>query len=139
MLKRILPGSRSDGPERRSALESALLDLEPGEWAEVRPIGEINETLDEQRRYGGLYFMPEMEQFCGQRFRVLKRVRTVRLESTGEIRRLRGPTVLLEGVYCTGDQHEGCDRACLHLWREAWLERVPAAETRTPSAAAGDT
>jgi GNAT superfamily N-acetyltransferase len=36
-----------------------------------------------------------------------------------------GTLVFLEGVYCDGERHQGCDRTCLHLWREAWLRRVP--------------
>src|SRR5512138_2069063 len=99
--------------------------MEPGEWVEVRSPEEINQTLDAERRNQGLYFMPEMEAFFGGRFKVFKKVTVIKLEDTGEVRRLLSPTVSLEGVYCTGEQHEGCDRSCFHLWREAWLKRVP--------------
>lgn len=112
-----------------------IAPLEPGEWVEVRPFEEIIETLDAERRFRGLYFMPEMEQFCGGTFRVFKKVSTIKLESTGEVRRLKSPAVSLEGVYCSGEQHEGCDRACFHFWREAWLRRIPGPEGRRRSSA----
>ena len=106
--------------------EQGSLNLQPGEWVEVRSIDEINLTLDERQKYKGLYFMPEMEQFCGKKFRVFKKAQTIKLESNGEVRKLKSPSVFLEGVYCTGEgRNEGCDRACFHFWREAWLKRVP--------------
>ncbi len=108
----------------RPVPEIPPLNLEPGEWAEVRPIEEINETLDAAQKYKGLYFMPAMEQYCGGKFRVFKKVKTIRLEDTGEVRQLKSPTVFLEGTYCDGERHQGCDRACFHFWREAWLKRI---------------
>jgi hypothetical protein len=39
---------------------------------EVRNEAEILSTLDENGRLDGLPFMPEMQQFRGQRFRVYK-------------------------------------------------------------------
>ena len=101
------------------------LDLKPGEWVEVRSLKEINATLDENRKYKGLLFMVEMEKFCGQKFKVFKIVRIIKLESTGEVRKLRTPSIFLEGVYCNGENHQGCDRACFHFWKEAWMKRVP--------------
>jgi hypothetical protein len=112
----------------RSAPEIGQLGIEPGEWVEVRPIEEIFKTLDGSRKHESLYFMPEMEKYCGQSFRVFKRVTTIKLESTGEVRHLKIPTVFLEGVYCNGERHQGCDRACFHYWREAWLKRIPGRE-----------
>lgn len=109
------PGSFSEGDP---------LNLQPGEMVQVRSLDEVADTLDERRKFKGLYFMPEMEKFCGKDFKVFKRVETIKLESTGEVRKLRSPTVFLEGVYCDGERHEGCDRACFHFWREAWLRRL---------------
>lgn len=100
------------------------LDLQPGEFVQVRSLDEIRSTLDERERYQGLYFMPEMEDFCGKKYRVFKKVRSITLESNGEVRKLRSPTVFLEGVYCDGKRHNDCDRSCLLFWREAWLKRT---------------
>jgi hypothetical protein len=102
------------------------LNLQQDEWVEVRSLDEISQTLDEKRKYKGLLFMPEMQKFCGKKFRVFKIVRTIKLESDGEVRKLKTPSIFLEGVYCDGERHEGCGRACFHFWKEAWLKRTPA-------------
>jgi hypothetical protein len=104
--------------------QSRPLDLQPGEYAQVRSLEEIRSTLDEEERYRGLYFMPEMEEFYGKKYRVFKTVRSITLEFNGEVRKLKSPTVFLEGVYCNGKKHHDCDRSCLLFWREAWLKRA---------------
>lgn len=97
------------------------LNLQPGELVEVKSELEILETLDEHGRQRGLLWMPTMAKFCGNRYKVQKRVAAIMLESTGELRKIRN-TVLLEGVMC--EDLYGCDRLCFHYWREAWLRRV---------------
>jgi hypothetical protein len=111
--------------ERAPSTKETILNLQPGEWVQVKSLEEISETLDEKGKFLGLYFMPEMGRYCGKTFKVFKKVKIIKLESTGELRKLRSPSVFLEGVYCDGEKHEGCDRACFHFWREAWLKRVP--------------
>lgn len=110
--------------EPESAQPEAL-NLQAGEYAQVKSMREISLTLDERGRHKGLYFMPEMEQFCGKQFKIFKKVETILLESNGELRKLRSPTLFLEGVYCNGEKQGGCDRACFHYWREDWLKRIP--------------
>jgi hypothetical protein len=100
------------------------LNLQPGEWVEVKTAKEIFATLDGQDKLAGLRFNPEMAKFCGQRFKVFKRLNKIIIESTGELRTIRVPTVILDGVYCDGRDHGGCDRSCFCFWREAWLRRV---------------
>jgi hypothetical protein len=107
---------------RRVSYEN--LKLQPGEWVEVRSLKEIFATLDAQGKLKGLRFNKEMARFCGGRFRVYKRLDKMILESTGELRKIRTPTVLLEGIFCDGKEHGGCDRSCFCFWREAWLKRV---------------
>lgn len=106
--------SVSDGRER--------LNLQPGELVEVKSEQEVQATLDEYGRHRGLLWMPGMARFCGKTYRVHKRVETIMLESTGELRKIRN-TVLLADVMC--ENLYGCDRSCFHYWREAWLRRVP--------------
>ncbi len=105
--------SVSDGSER--------LNLQPGELVEVKSEQEIRATLDEHGRHRGLLWMPGMARFCGRTYKVHKRVETIMLESTGELRKIRN-TVLLADVMC--ENLYGCDRSCFHYWREAWLRRV---------------
>lgn len=100
------------------------LDLKTDEWVEVRSEKEIFDTLDSQGKLRGLRFTPEMTKFCGKRFRVYKRLDKILLETTGELRRIKTPTVILEGVFCDGTAHGGCDRSCFCFWREEWLKRV---------------
>lgn len=99
--------------------------LKPGEWVEVRSTKEILSTLNAQGKLMGLRFGPEMAKFCGKRFKVYKRLDKIIIETTGELRKIKTPTVILEGVFCDGSAHGGCDRSCFCFWREAWLKRVP--------------
>jgi hypothetical protein len=100
------------------------LSLLPGDLVEVRSAREIFATLDGQDKLRGLRFNPEMEKFCGKRFRVHKRLDKIILEATGELRSIKTPTVFLDGVFCDGKAHGGCDRSCFCFWREAWLKKV---------------
>jgi hypothetical protein len=105
--------------------DDEVLNLQPGEWVEVKSEQEILATLDQHKRYKGLGWMCNMRKFCGQRYRVYKRLEIILLENKNEYRKVRN-TVLLEGVTCDGEDQFGCDRACYHFWRELWLRRIPA-------------
>jgi hypothetical protein len=112
-------------PKTSSFSENDNLNLQPGEWVQVRSLNEIYLTLDERQKYKGLYFMPEMEKFCGKKFKIVKRAQTIKLEPTGEVRKLKSPSIFLEGVCCTGEgRNMGCERHCFHFWKEAWLKRI---------------
>jgi hypothetical protein len=111
-------------PSNTISPEDNSLNLQPGELVEVRSFDEISATLDEKRKHKGLYLMPVAEKYCGGKFKVYKKVEIIKLESTGEFRKIKYPTVILEGVYCNGEHHEGCDRTCFLLWREVWLKRI---------------
>ena len=100
--------------------------LRPGDVVEVKSALEILETLDSEGTLERLPFMPEMVDYCGQRFRVSKRVvKTCYYGlSTGMRKFPAEDVVILEGVRCAGDAHDGCQKACNIFWREAWLRRV---------------
>lgn len=95
-----------------------------GDLVEVRSAKEIFETLDSQGYHKGLPFTKEMMKYCGKRFKVRKRLHRIVLEATGELRTMKTPTVLLEGVICDGTAHGNCDRSCFCFWREVWLKPV---------------
>lgn len=101
-------------------------NLQPGDWAEVLSAKEIFATLGAQGKLRGLRFTPEMTKFCEKQFRVYKLLSKIILEATGELRKIKTPTVLLEGVFCDGSAHADCDRSCFCFWREQWLRKVPA-------------
>jgi hypothetical protein len=117
------PGRTPSGADKKS------LGLKPGEWVEVKSIRDIFDTLDEHGKLKGLAFNPEQAKFSGGRFKVYKRLENIILESTGERRRIKTPTVLLEGVFCDGEAHGKCDRSCFCFWRETWLRRIDRPES----------
>lgn len=121
IVKIVFKGKRKSHAVSR---KYEVLNLQPGELVEVRSAKMIFGTLDEKGKLKGLRFTPEMVKFCGKRFKVYKRLEKIILEATGELRKIRTPTVLLEGVFCDGKAHGGCDRSCFCFWREVWLKRV---------------
>ena len=100
------------------------LNLQPGEFVEVRSKEEIIATLDRKNKNRGLLFDSEMLRYCGGTFRVLKRVNQIVDERSGKILKMKSPCVILEGVACISEYHHLCPRAIFHYWREAWLRRV---------------
>jgi hypothetical protein len=109
-------------------------ELRPGDVVEVKSAAEILETLDASGALGGLPFMPEMIEFCGQRFPVSKRVVKTCYYGlgTGMRKFAAEDVVILEGVRCAGDAHDGCQKACTIFWREAWLRRAEGKSSPLP-------
>jgi hypothetical protein len=118
---------------RERSSQPAVLGLRIGEVVEVRSEREILATLDEDGRLEGLIFMPEMLQFCGQRFTVDKLAVKLcdTIHKTG-MHRMHN-AVHLRGVRCDGQAHGGCQAACLIYWKEAWLRRVGSDATEQPA------
>jgi hypothetical protein len=101
--------------------------LRHGDLAEVKSAREILQTLDAAGASDHLPFMPEMLQFCGQRFRVSRRALTVCIAEPGTPLGFNTDDVVtLEGVRCSGAAHDGCQKSCMIFWREAWLRKVEA-------------
>lgn len=104
------------------------LPLRPGDLVEVRAPAEIARTLDSSGALEQLPFMREMVEYCGKRFRVLRRVVKVCASGMKSGSTLRGfdtdDVVLLEGIRCSGEYHDGCQKSCTIFWREAWLRKV---------------
>jgi hypothetical protein len=103
------------------------LHLRVGDLVEVRSEQEILATLDEHGAVDGMPFMPEMLEYCGQRFRVEKRAdKSCNTITVMESRRLYD-VVHLESLRCDGSAHGGCQAQCFLYWKEAWLRPVKAA------------
>jgi hypothetical protein len=121
-----LPNPYINGKLQKTPVES--LNLTPGEWVRIKPMTEIMATLDTRNKNRGLWFVPEeMGRFCGQSGRVVKQVHRLINERTGEMIEAKVPSVIIDGVYCTGfaaDKRMFCPRASALFWREIWLERV---------------
>ena len=113
-----------------------VLDLQPGEWVEVKSKTEIERTLNARRRNRGLWFDVEMVPYCGGKFRVLRRIEQFIDDRTGRMVSLRGKSCLvLDGVTCNGclsDNRLFCPRGVYPFWHEVWLKRTapPAADER---------
>ena len=104
----------------------------PGDLVEVKTAKEILMTLDAEGAADHLPFMPEMVEFCGQRFRVSRRAGRLCYSGPQSGRAMRefktDDVVLLDDVRCSGAAHDGCQKACMIFWREAWLRKsTPAA------------
>ena len=108
---------------------SDLRRLRPGDLVEVRSPAEILQTLDADGTVDHLPFMPEMVEFCGKRFRVARRVvKTCFSGSMSTMLAFRTDDVVtLDDVRCSGAAHDGCQKACMIFWRDAWLRQVDAA------------
>jgi len=113
-----------------------VLNLQPGEWVEIKSKEEILATLDKTGHNRGLRFDVEELRYCGTRARVLRRVNRIVDENTGKMLRLPNDCVILEGVICPGDYHQYCPRSIYPFWREIWLRRVDQPAPAEPKAAA---
>src|SRR5215471_4437207 len=96
-----------------------------GDFVQVKPAEEILQTLDAEGTLNQLPFMPEMLLFCGQSFRVARRAEMTCASGMDSPRGfIFDDVVTLEGVRCSGAAHDGCQKACMIFWREAWLRKV---------------
>jgi hypothetical protein len=106
--------------------------LRRGDIVVVRRADEIAETLEPDGTLDGLPFMPEMLRFCGQRFEVLYHVvqacvdgAYLGVHTESFVREFRkNDVVILQGVRCSGSEHDACQRGCAIFWKTAWLEKV---------------
>lgn len=107
-------------------MNAGALKFRPGDFVEVKSAEEILQTLDERGTLDRLPFMPEMVDFCGRKFRVSRRVvKTCYYGTSSGMRKFPSDdVVLLEGLRCSGESHDGCQKACTIFWREAWLRKV---------------
>src|SRR5262245_54966201 len=96
--------------------------LRAGDWVEVRNAEEILSTLDDSGCLDALPFMPEMLQYCGQRFRVYKSAHKTCDTIQRPVNRRMGDAVHLDGLRCDGSAHGGCQSACLLFWKNVWLK-----------------
>jgi hypothetical protein len=115
---------RVGSAKKSTIVQESKFDLHPGDWVEICSIREIASTLDFHGKNKGLYFMPEMEKYCGKQYRIFKIAEKIKLENNGQLRKLRQPGYFLEGVFCDGQYQGGCDRSCFHFWRYVWLKKM---------------
>ncbi len=100
------------------------LDLQPGDWVEIKSLDEIRDQLTPEQRNRGLHFDREMVPYCGKRARVLRRVDRLIDEKSGRMLTTKTASFILEDVVCPGLYHLLCPRQAYAFYREAWLRRV---------------
>ena len=120
---------------KQTTTPSVALNLQPGEFVEIKSREEIVATLDPRGKNRGLQIDYETLRHCGKRFRVLKRIDRIILETTGKMREIKN-TVVLENTECEGLCRRACARVLYPMWREAWLDRVK--EPSLPESSRGD-
>ena len=104
------------------------LNLMPGDLVRVKSFEQILDTISVNNSNRGLWFDAEMVMFCGKIHRVQTRVEKFIDESSGRMKTLKTPAVILEGAYCRScysEQRFFCPRGIFAWWREVWLEKVP--------------
>jgi len=74
------------------------LNLQSGEWVQVRPMKEILRTLNAYGRNRRLSFDVEMVPFCGRSFRVHSRVEKIINDKTGKMIHLPTRCIILDGA-----------------------------------------
>lgn len=130
----LMTGHSGHDPQRDAVERSEVVlrhtpPLAPGDVVRVRTMAEIETTLDENGRCGGMEFLPVvMAKFCGQTRTVRGRVDRFFDERNWKMLKLRD-AVILDDVYCQPPREAdiawaGCARSCFLFWKEAWLERI---------------
>ena len=106
------------------------LDLQAGDLVRVKSYQAILATLNDKGANRNMNYDAELVPYSGRIFRVRARVEHFIEESTGKMKTMKTPAVILEGVYCQSrysDHRMFCPRSIYSWWREVWLERVDAA------------
>jgi hypothetical protein len=68
--------------------------------------------------------MDEMWQYCGGKYKVLKRVNNMLDERELKMKKCRA-IVILDGLVCHGNwPFTECERNCYLFWNEVWLEKI---------------
>jgi hypothetical protein len=97
-----------------------------GELVKVKSRHEIENLLDESGKYKGCTFQPEMYDYCGRPYRVLRQVDYFYDEVKQKLCKCKD-LFILEGVYCTGRKRfykDRCNLNCYPFWHKDWLERA---------------
>jgi hypothetical protein len=115
---------------------TAVLGLKPGELVRVKSYDEILATLDRNLKNRGLWFDAEMVQYCGNTYRVSRRVTRILDEKTGKMLQFSNPCIVLQDLFCRATKTKYrlfCPRNIPIYWREIWLERAAPGRAIAPA------
>lgn len=106
---------------------SVELNLQPGELVRVKTHFEILQTVGADGKNKGMYWDAELVPYCGQTYKVLRNVRKIISEKSGQMIEMKSPCIVLDGVVCQG-RYSSCRYFCpkgmYPFWHEIWLERL---------------
>lgn len=125
---------QSEADPRRPGDEA---DLRVGEIVTVKSSKAIRGTLNAQLMHRGMWFEPDMLKHCAQRFRVQSSVTRLVDIVSGEMRTMKTPAYILEGVHFSGERQLFNAQYEPLFWRAAWLEHETADGRREPTVATG--
>jgi hypothetical protein len=103
------------------------LDLQPGEWVQIKSYEEILATLNVKNRNRGLWFDAEMVKYCNGVYKVLCRVERIIDPKSRKMLHFDNDCIILDGVTTRGDHHRFYSQNEYPFWREIWLRRCPTA------------
>lgn len=109
-----------------AATPAESLNLQPGEWVQVKSREEIEPTITPAGINRGMRYDPEMLKYSNEKYRVQMRVDKIINEKNGKMTKMKTPVIQLENVYCRAEctpMRLGCPRASNTYWREIWLKR----------------
>jgi hypothetical protein len=95
--------------------------LQAGDTVRVLGPQEIHRTLDKNNKNRGLWFDQDMLKHCGKTYSVLARVDRIIDNTTGQMRLMKSPCIMLEHVEYSGEPLRFCPQEEHLYWREAWL------------------
>lgn len=105
------------------AHEESSSGIAAGDVVVVRPLPEIERTLNRWNKNRGLWFDADMVRHCGRRLRVQGRIDRILDAATGRMLEMKSPCIVLDGVECSGEyQWFGAQHEYLY-WREVWLKK----------------
>jgi len=96
-------------------------ELQAGDTVRVLGPHEIHRTLDKNNKNRGLWFDQDMLKHCGKTYSVLARVDRIIDNTTGQMRLMKSPCIMLEHVEYSGEPLRFCPQEEHLYWREAWL------------------
>jgi hypothetical protein len=79
-----------------------------------------------------MFWDAELVPYCGNTYKVLRRVTKIISEQTGKMMEMHTPCIILDTVVCQAKYSACrmfCPRAMYPYWREIWLERVAGANS----------
>ena len=97
--------------------------LKVGDHVIIRSPAQIRATLNDNLEHRGMGFETDMLKYCGQRHTVQLEIRKLIDIVTGEMRTMKTPAYLLQGIHFSGERQQFNAQYEPLFWRAAWMRR----------------